>query len=64
MGRRINRGRHSITVSVYDRRAEKSVSFTVFAESSDFLNLVSRVHDAANEAWRTTSLTDRRHKRR
>jgi hypothetical protein len=64
MGRRINRGRHTITVSVYDRIAAKSVSFTVFAQIGDFLAVVDRVHDAATASWSTTRLNDRRHKRR
>jgi len=64
MGRRINRGRHSITVSVYDRVAGKSVSFSVFAEINEFLAVVDRVHAGASQAWPTTNLHDRRHKRR
>jgi hypothetical protein len=64
MGRRINRGRHAITVSVYDKAESKSVSFTVSADHSEFETLVSRLYDAAQALWSTTLLNDRRHKRR
>lgn len=64
MGRRTNGGRHTIAVSVYDRVAEQSISFTVFTDAQELTKLVQRLHDAASVHYRTTSLNSRRHKRR
>jgi len=69
MGRRINRTPHGIKVSVYDPQIGQSVSFTVYGAVGTSLErgvdvLARKAHEALSAHYKTTSLNDRRHKRR
>lgn len=51
-----------IKVSVYDARLGESISFTVYGSMAE--RIAQAAHQALSARWSTTSLTDRRHKRR
>ncbi len=55
-------GRKGITVSFYDHARRESVSFTVYG--ADARQVASEAHASLSKQWNTTSLHDRRHKRR
>ena len=55
--------RQGIRVSVYDPDLGVSLSLTLY-KPADVRRAAQVIEDALRRHWKTTSLTDRRHKRR
>ncbi len=54
--------KRGLKVTVYDPQAHQSISFTVYGAS--LKDAAREAHQGLGGRWRTTSLGDRRHKKR